>query len=741
MALDDPNAPWSWVPPEWLAFGDEQVPNIFGDVNVNGGVPIMPVPAPTPLDAPLTPPRGSNPSPGAPAPLPPPAPPQPPGPTEPTYPGPRPAPQYVEPPVFQPFGPNEDEKPKIERADIPLGDAPPEVEMPPAEGRLPEDTRAQLAEAPPWLRDVFGITDEDRAREEKLRTAEYLSGPEGTLKFRQDLQTREDEFARRAQDPALAAVKRQADIEAKHAEVMRKANEESTAILAESKALAADPGWFARQGTGTKIVGYIMAALSGFMNPTGTNSALELIKAQNEGDFNRRRAGLAERRAALQGTVEQAGSVREAGHQELIATYESAIKAIEADMQKFDPLGARAQKAAALIGGLQAEIAKAAEAAHKESVDEAIKGAEYDYKVAQTEKARAEAAKLRGAGTGGSGGLVPTGIAGQGGRKDALTSDQWAARGIALPPPPRESGWTEKELKTWQQQTRADQELSQNVFGGLKQPDTGAPFVATGDDAAVNKAKENYLGMKAVVSAIDAMARNYTGLTSDTFASDENQNIRTQWQRARVYLGKTFQLGALAEEDLKIVDGYLTSGLNPTGFRNVLTSLLSARGSIIEDTNNALQLAGYKGDLRKEIPPMPKDTGRFQSADEKAFANIIKVGDPKVIGPLTKRLKGIVIDGVADADINRDAAITMLRSIKKRGGKFKGYAADVLGLADIPRYKASEKESDEAHQRLGGGAPTAREPDPDADFFESTPDDDEARFIRDIADFEQEQGL
>lgn len=722
--------PWSWIPPEWLGLPEPapvdpfvppevatgtQVPSIFGPITspVPSPTPPPPPPPPTVADLTMQAPRGDAPSIRTPLPPPPPPPPLPPEPYR----------------LGAQFSPYESIAPTdIQRDELVLPE--PEIEMPADEGRVP---------LPQWVEDLQRRGDE--ARTVESMAGEYERDP---LKFRTDLERqatrRDEEYATAATDAAKVA----ADADRLYGEAARKAAAETEAIAATATAQANDGTWFDRAGTGTKIAGYLAAAVAGFLNPTGLNSVVELIKSANEGDVRRRAQALQERRAGVEGMLAGAKELRAASQADLMANYQVAINEIDTRLAKLDPLGDRARNLAATRSALAGELQAAAQAGHEQAKKDALDQAEFDLKTSQAAKARADAAvanKKAAGGTGtGDGGLAPTGIAGQGSRKGALTGEQWRSdKGVTVLPPDidRPAGYSAKELKNWQQTHKADD--SSNVFGGLKQPD-GQAFVAQGSDTDISAAKKMYLGMQAVVSAIDSMDRNRSGFTSDFLASDENQTIKSQWQRARLYLGKTFELGALSEEDLKIVDGFLTSGKDPTGFRKVLSALTSARGAIIEDTNNALVLAGYKGDLRKEIPAAPKG-GRTQSVDEKAFSNIVKVGDPKVVGPLAKRLKGIVLSGEEDPDIDREAALTMLRELKRRGGKFKGYAKDILSAADAPRYKASEKESDAAHAKLGGQLNPPRDPNPDADFFEATPEDFEAADLRDIAEFEKENGL
>lgn len=738
MALGDPNDPLAPYLDATVPLDDDALFRMY--FGQDQSTPIVPpVAEPIPLDAPIQVPRGSDP-PRGPAPIPPPTPPKPPGPTDPTYPGPRPS----------QAGP-----------DVPTGNALPDTPFyaPPAEDTPPEiqfdlGPENDLSQTTPL--DLFQSKVDEANREAGTKlftdqisgdarvealTNEYLSGPEGELKFRLDLADREQKRA----DLETPAIMDAARARVAADQIVVQAGDQVARMMAQNDAdaaaLSSNETWFDRAGTGTKIAGYLAAAIAGFLNPTGPNSVVELIKAASEGDVRRRQAAMQERRASAGTMLDTAIQQRDAAYIQIQGTYQYALNKIDEQMSNLDPHGARAMNLAATKNAIIGEMQSAAKAAHKERLDEALSLAELDLKGAQAAKADAEAAiaarKASGVGSGGG----------------KLTAEQLAARYPGQPVPTDGIPRTDKEYSQWLVTVGRGLDVSgkehsaaRGDFGGLVQPDDGGPgagetFRATGSDTDVTAAKNVYLGMQSVVSAIDEMARNYTGLTSDLLASEENQRIKSAWQRARVHLGKTFQLGALAEADLKIVDGFLTSGKDPSGFRNVLTALTSARDGIIEDAQNALRLAGYRGNLRKEIPPIPKDTGRYKSPDEKAFAGILKVGDPKVLGPLARRLKGIVVDGAEDSDINRDAAVAMLRLIKKRGGKFKGYAADVLGLADIPRYKAEDEESRRAFEKLGGPQPQSREPDADADFFKETPDDLEARYRRDILEFETENGL
>lgn len=718
MALADPNDPWSWVfPPEAygadpLQFGTGgQVPGIFPGLDT----PIPPSPGPIgPVGAPIAVPQ-------------PPAPPLPvPKPTEPQYPGPKPS-QRV-----GPLGPDVGEEvaysaPAPFVPDLPSDEPAPEIEMP-AEDASPFDQFGQQ------LGDVArGVVKKQEERQEITDLAgEFERDQFGMLQ-------RLDRIGDKRAELEANEIDRTARLNAEAADRVVQARKEvraeREAIAVEAKALSDGETWFDKAGTGTKIAGYVAAALAGFLNPTGKNSVVELIQQANASDVAKRQMAIRERSAALGATEQAAEDDYRAEQAAILAGLDRARTEIEKKMNAFDPKGVQAARMLQTYQGLSEAILQAQDRAEKSSLDRKLSQADIDLKQAQAAKYNAEAAK---AGRGGSG---------TGGQASQLTG--------MVNLPPEAVNWTPTQRNQYLEARKKDLDLSEKYTSqqigmparpvtdadgnpvldadGNPQVESGKPLLNADEKpfrGATPELQKKFNAARDIVDIIDeALAiRERSGGSTSLGNSDDNQRLRVLQEQALI-IAKSGTQGMSSDEDMQHLANALGAG-DLTSFRARSAGLEKGRERTMKALNTELTTAQYTGKPIK-FPNLHKNGPRQQKTDEAVYSDTLKVGGPP-LRRYVKHLGDVVLGKVEDATISKEEAFTRLEMAKKvaNGSEVKKYAKGILFQArGVPDAQAKSAERDVEYNKIraaGGLPPVAPPPekgDPDADFFESTPED------------------
>lgn len=135
-----------------------------------------------------------------------------------------------------------------------------------------------------------------------------------------------------------------------------------------------DPSrWYADRSVPQKMALYASAMISGFLNPGGRNGAIELIQGEIDRDvesqrqnLNAQRQGLSEARGLVAEEYALSGDEFQAAETARLAKYGQAIKGLEQEMQRFDPMGSSAMKYRDGISELKARQAARAAALEQE---------------------------------------------------------------------------------------------------------------------------------------------------------------------------------------------------------------------------------------------------------------------------------------------------------------------------------------------------------------------------------------
>lgn len=240
-----------------------------------------------------------------------------------------------------------------EEVAVPEGPAPPELDY------RPVDVPVQAAAAAAGVPVAPALPPSVPVQPELDATKVALSGVEREEKRRQlGLDFTANEQAR-IREEREGLIQKQAEVD------------QHLAKMAEEKI---EPGWDA--DTGQTIAGFLMAAIQGWMNPRGPNSALEMIERITERQMRAKQADLQNRRAAL--GDQRAGMVAaltENAHQWNMIGEQAATA-----MAQFDPNGTAWQRGAEVIVTAQqnrdkakAEAAKAAWEMQKEDRELGVK--------------------------------------------------------------------------------------------------------------------------------------------------------------------------------------------------------------------------------------------------------------------------------------------------------------------------------------------------------------------------------
>jgi hypothetical protein len=587
----------------------------------------------------------------------------------------------------------------------PPGEAPPEIDFGSVQAGGENDLSDPLAGAPPWVQGAKKASDEDQAIRDEAN--QFVNND---LAYEQFLQRRQDKQDSLVDDATSKMVRAKADADRQYAEAQQRATQRFQQLDQQAQQMANEPSWFDRQGTGKRIAGYISAAISGFLNPAGPNSVVEMISRANAEDVEKRR-GLLQSQIQIAGQLGQgAADQRDAAYAVTMANFDVAIADVKKAMQQFDPRGTAAARLASTWNGLIAARQQAADAAAKAQLDDEIKRGEYNLKV---RKQALDEATAKYPGQGGGGGTGGSGLG-----PGVHQPGDFAAMGL-LPPP---VAMDDKQYAKWQRTKKADIENRRNEtergIGTLTNLD-GTAFVPKGTPESVGKLRQEYAAGRNVVRTLDNMLRARTGWTSDFVKSGEWQTIKADYANAKAIAKDVLGLGALSGPDEVLIEQYL-GGADPTGARDPKPGILRARANVIAKLQDDLDAAGYEDAYsRFNIPNLATLDTRKASQEQKEFTDDVLRSQPNnefeqdrgysVYQETEARNLAATLTDPSATDEAKDTARSKLELIEKQANTpaYRALATKLLddNVRNTPEIQAKAKEAKFRHELKLQGRP------------------------------------
>lgn len=620
--------------------------------------------------------------PGAPTPPPPPPPPPPPqqiGPTPiapagelaaPTLPPP-PAPPMPVPvaapntlPSFEPFDPSS--WGSLPTPEMPAPGAPPTVPMPEVDAITgvaaapPTDSIIQQ-QAPNVVRSAAGPGEQSLTEEELVALAHR--DPVAYAKYNAQKDTELADFARQRDAEIKKRDAERAEGEYRDMVAARKRADEMSAQLdADAAALANEKpkGYMDSVGNALGAVAGIILGAIGSSATGGRNAGLDMVNAQidrhiqAQRDEYNRKAGNIDRRTNAIARMREAGmSDYQAATTFRLAALGRAREQLLTEMQNYDPRGTAARHIAGSVLGMEQQMIASKEAARQKSLDEALKLAK-EAREQQEAMDKHNAARAKLAGTGGGAKMPP---------------EYFTAMGYEFAPPVR---MTDKEYKAWVANKRANAELTkaqqdatagksqgmskeelERGIGNLKNKD-GKPFIAKGTPEEVGQLRKREAATKTVVRILDQIDRTRTGWSSDLVKGKEWQQLKADWAAAKGTAKDVLGLGALSGPDEKLIESYLSGGLDPTGIRNLDAGLSRARQNMINMTRDSLETAGLDAGVydipKPKLEPVeetPSDRRFKKALQAPTNTDIIEAAGVDVGGDMDEARRQYVAPGAA----------------------------------------------------------------------------------------------
>jgi len=446
-----------------------------------------------------------------------------------------------------------------------------------------------------------------------------------TLRIKQQL-AREDELATRQLDEMR---KNREQAERNHNAEMQardRAAQASAEVDAEARKLAqvdiTDDAWMESRSPMQKVAAFAAAILGGLASGQtgGRNLGLEAIQRTISQHTENLRANLANKRGLL---GERRGSIANQYAQDMDASrsaevhrqamYESTIRGLEVEMQKYDPRGTTAMRIAEGMRGLRAQDAQAKAAWEKENFKNSLEISKFQL---DQDKHLLEVAKSQPD-------ILLKMKKLQGGAGTGVKQSPEYYKALRLPQPP----WamSEKEHATWMQRQKTAKELGGNdaksrkesadatkaeaeaaaADGGyfVRHPETGEPLAGKDGkpvpimDALKRDRTDKVLGAaKNIRLLADRMKalRDRNGGSWTTLGSDEAQEMKQLVSMIDFETFKAFDLGAPSAGDKDLAEG-VRGGADPTSFIKNATAGFQAYANAVElKANTALRQAGIE---------------------------------------------------------------------------------------------------------------------------------------------------
>lgn len=393
--------------------------------------------------------------------------------------------------------------------------------------------------------------------------------------------------------------------------------------------------WWSDRSTGQKIAGFLAAIIGGLVQGRtgGRNSGLDMINQAIDRDIDAQKHNLSAKRAEIArrtGVNAEDFAIAKEDFYEAekmrFAARERVKTQISAEMANYDINGRTYRELGQTYLGIDAQQkagADATEAAFQKNWIEMYKLDQEDRKIA----------KLKDHGAG-------AGLGGLGGAK-ALKPDDvpqepsyYAARGLVAPP----TAMSPREYKIWQGLKEGSQKITtgessmsredlERGIPGLVDPATGKTFIARGTPEALVKLRSLKTGTKTAVDLMDEALRVRTGWTTNTGNSDERRKLAAIWGQAKLAAKSTFDLGAITESDVPLIEGALGTD-DPSSWKDPEAGILTARRLLINRANREFEGVGYEGarwDIKAPDTRKPDETSEdraFKRAQNRSVGDI-----------------------------------------------------------------------------------------------------------------------
>jgi hypothetical protein len=474
---------------------------------------------------------------------------------------------------------------------------------------------------------------------------EYLTGEEygqkllGMSPEQQEIERAKIEGAKqrfasaRALEASEKAMRTAEDNARRYEEALRSANERAVALDKEAQIIA-NENPMDRISGGRKLAGVLAAVIGGFAaGANGRTTGLDTVNqiAEQAAQQHTQRLALnARQQGAIGDQVARAGDMNRAAEAVRLATYDSAIKTLESEVQNFDPRGStalrimdninqiRAQRAATLAKFRNDELKRAEELLKQQRELLQLQETQRHNMAGEKTAATSAYADLLRAKTDAKKADAEIGA-------DALlTADELRARGVNIPPGvnvPRMSlkqakslAETAKSVEDWQKAARENspEELNRQTGVGELVDTDGKTLRFRGTESAEKVATQKAAG-DFMVQLLDRMDTAYQqhGWSSDLLKSPEWQEAQADLNQYILEKKNLDQLGVLAGPDLDLIKGSYGK-LDITGMRNPGAGLRRARANTIEKINSTVRAQVASGqkprrwDPPKPPPPAPK---------------------------------------------------------------------------------------------------------------------------------------
>lgn len=601
MSLDNPPPPWA--PSQWNEYIDGFHPPV--DPLLTIGAPAAPpVAPPAELVAAAPPPEAVDPS------LPPVAA--------------LPTPELLTPPSLVP------ESPPVVPAPAPNLGEPDAISggmTPQQVNRIVGRTDAQGAtSAAPTA------TPDDYLSDEELGVSMSNRSPEEQAMFLGKIQAAHNNFAAsRALEASETSRKRAEQNVAIRAQAMDGAQKRTAALDAEATRIADEdpmgniPGYRKLAGVLASIVGGFASSSTG-----GRNVGLETVNRIADEAAQHQSQRLQVNARQRQGVGEQAASAEDAyhaGEAARLATYDTAIKSLESEVQLFDPRGSTASRVMGNLNQIKAQRAASLtkyQTDQQKRIEEVLKLEHDNAQLVETQRhnvvgektdmirAYADATRAKAEGTKAAA------------ETETLSPEYYESQGLPKPATAISkkdySAWIENKGKAQQQsnQSLTTTNVVPNVT--LKDRDgKDAPFIATGNAESVEKLRMRESKIRELVSLIDDARRTRTGWSSDTGNSTEKQELTAIWGKAKIAAKDAFELGQITAADEALIKGALGTD-DPSKLRDPLPGMKKARERLI---------LGMRGDL--EAHGLPRGQYDIPDMQKNAATNTIDQFDLKFV--------------------------------------------------------------------------------------------------------------
>lgn len=328
-------------------------------------------------------------------------------------------------------------------------------------------------------------------------------------------------------------------------------------------------------------------------------------------DIENRRQGLSAQRGMVAEEFARTGNMYQATQAVRLASYTAARNDLLTQQQLYDPRGRRAAAIGQAAGEMSARIATAQQQMHQQQLETELKVSKQQLEYQQQQLTDRH---LR----------VDEKI----GQQNANTS----AWGKSIE---QQNNLANQELKAAEitatalkeKDKKADAEADKDRELGVLGPPSIKNGKVTYDplrnaDGTVARAKtpelskaisEKKSATDTIVQLMDEALRMRTGWSNSVKDRDEWQRISSNWALAKAKGKDALGLGALSEEDYKLLDGFLGSS-DPTKVLSPVAGIKKARANILQMFNNDLRgYTTYNNDRPYDIedtssPPPPRET-------------------------------------------------------------------------------------------------------------------------------------